>query len=331
MNNIMQTAIHIVLGILERSRQQVLIAKRHHSAHQGGRWEFPGGKVAAQETAQQALTRELAEELGIEVKRARPLIKINHQYPDRQVLLDVWQVQAFSGEPQGREGQPILWVTKEQLGQFDFPAANQPIIRAVQLPQRYVISGPFANQQDFINRFRQALTQGARLIQLRIKSVSLAEYIELASQAVALCRSLGAQLLLNSDSLQGQWQQVKELGAAGVHLTSRHLAKLAQRPLVEQLAEAKDWLVGCSCHQQADLFKAQQIGADFAVLSPVQVSQSHPQAVPLGWISFSQQVAQANLPVYALGGLGEQHLDLAWQAGAQGVAAISAFWLGDAC
>ena len=123
--------VHVAVGVIVDTRRQVLLALRPESSHQGGLWEFPGGKVEAGETVQQALVRELQEELAIVPIAMRPLLEIRHDYPDKSVLLDVWWVDAFEGEPEGREGQPIRWVATELLSDYAFPAANQPIVNAV--------------------------------------------------------------------------------------------------------------------------------------------------------------------------------------------------------
>ncbi|WP_339668739.1 8-oxo-dGTP diphosphatase MutT [Dasania marina] len=127
----MSQPVHVAVGVILNAQQQILIALRHDSSHQGGLWEFPGGKVEANESVQQALARELEEELGIITQRLQPLTQIHHDYGDKTVHLDVWWVTAFSGEPLGREGQPLKWVAAAELTAFDFPKANKPIIDAV--------------------------------------------------------------------------------------------------------------------------------------------------------------------------------------------------------
>jgi 8-oxo-dGTP diphosphatase len=95
-----------------------------------GAWEFPGGKQELGETRREALRRELYEELGIEIEAAEPFIELVHDYPDRSVFLDVWLVLAFSGEPHGREGQPLRWVAIEELGDAGLLEADRPIVEA---------------------------------------------------------------------------------------------------------------------------------------------------------------------------------------------------------
>jgi 8-oxo-dGTP diphosphatase len=123
--------IHVAVGVVRRSDGKILIARRPDHLHMGGRWEFPGGKVELGETVQQALTRELLEEVAIEVEQLQPLVEIQHEYAEKTVLLDTWQVTAFSGEAQGREGQETAWVAVQELNNYQFPDANQAIIAAI--------------------------------------------------------------------------------------------------------------------------------------------------------------------------------------------------------
>ena len=125
--------VHVAVGVICDADQRILIARRADHLHQGGLWEFPGGKVEAGETVQEALVRELQEELAIAVatEGCQPLTEIHHDYGDKAVLLDVWWVREFSGEPQGAEGQPLQWVEPNTLNDYPFPAANRAIIDAI--------------------------------------------------------------------------------------------------------------------------------------------------------------------------------------------------------
>ncbi len=123
--------VHVAVGVILDAGGRVLISRRDSNAHQGGLWEFPGGKVEPGETVQQALQRELLEELGIAIGPLIPLIEIHHDYGDKAVFLDVHVVREFSGEPQGLEGQPLAWVHAAEMQESHFPAANVPIIEAV--------------------------------------------------------------------------------------------------------------------------------------------------------------------------------------------------------
>ena len=121
----------VVAAILSECGQRVFIAKRNTNAHQGGLWEFPGGKKEAGESVVVALCRELEEEIAIKVVASQSLIKLSHDYGDKLVELDVYKVTEFTGEPRGAEGQETRWVPLSELKNFEFPAANQAIIQAL--------------------------------------------------------------------------------------------------------------------------------------------------------------------------------------------------------
>lgn len=123
--------IHVAVGVVINANQQILISLRAAHQHQGNRWEFPGGKVEAGESVMASLSRELTEELGIRVEQAEPLCVIEHTYSDKKVLLDVWWVTAISGQVQALEGQKWRWVPANTLADYEFPAANVPILKAI--------------------------------------------------------------------------------------------------------------------------------------------------------------------------------------------------------
>lgn len=119
------------MAILLSDEQKILTSWRQPHQHQGGLWEFPGGKRESEETMLDALKREILEELGVRVEQAEPFVRIDHDYGDKQVSLDVWLVSQFSGEPSGREGQPLRWQAVDELQADEFPAANVAIIDAL--------------------------------------------------------------------------------------------------------------------------------------------------------------------------------------------------------
>ena len=127
-----QRSIHVVAGVITDVRGRILLARRGEDSDLAGLWEFPGGKVESGESVRAALARELKEELGIELQSARPLIKVRHDYPDKQVLLDIWKVTRFHGEPFGKEGQECRWVPLAELHNYHFPDANGPIVARLQ-------------------------------------------------------------------------------------------------------------------------------------------------------------------------------------------------------
>jgi mutator protein MutT len=114
----------------------VLIAQRPEGKHMAGGWEFPGGKLEAGEERLAGLARELREELGISIETPRPLIRVRHAYPTREVLLDVWVVRRYAGEPMGLDGQALRWCAQDKLSTANLLPADQPIVAALQLPER---------------------------------------------------------------------------------------------------------------------------------------------------------------------------------------------------
>lgn len=296
-----------------------MITRRPEHVHQGGLWEFPGGKVEDGETVYEALGRELHEEVAIEILSARPLIRIHHDYPDKSVLLEVWRVDDFSGHAHGSEGQPLRWVWPGDLPEYEFPQANRPIVSAIRLPERYLITPePGPDEQGFLSSVSRALNTGISLLQLRAKSLSPESYLKLAHKVQQLCQKHDCRLVLNADP-----EMVEQVGAAGVHLSSQRFMGLSARPI------GKDFWLGASCHSLEEIEHAAAIDVDFAVLGPVANTSSHPDSRVLGWEGFFSLAEQASFPVYALGGMSQQYLSQAFINGGQGIAAISGLWPGD--
>jgi 8-oxo-dGTP diphosphatase len=302
--------LQVAVGVIKNPLGKILISRRHDHLHQGGLWEFPGGKIEASETAEIALSRELKEELSITVEAATPLITINHQYPDRFVQLQVFLVEQFSGEAKSCDDQPFKWIDPLELDHYTFPSANQPIITAARLPHYYAILDD-AEPDLLLPNLQKILNNGIKLIQARLKNLSAADITTFIDQAYGLCQLRQAILLVNS--------AVDYTGNIdGLHLTSHHLMGLDLRP-----ANTK-WLAA-SCHNLEQLVHAQNLGVDFVVLAPVLATQTHPEATSLGWAQFTELVSKVNLPVYALGGMTTSSLSVARQSGGQGIAAIRAF------
>ncbi len=315
----MPGVVHVAAAALIDPDDRVLLARRHPDSHQGGLWEFPGGKLKSGETVTDGLYRELHEELGIELSGHRPLIQVTHQYSDLRVLLDVHLVEAWHGEPIGREGQPLVWVARSALGDYPMPAADKPIVSALKLPAVYLITPPQVDRPiTFLDALEASLQQGARLVQLRLFDITQSTLRELGRAACELCHGHQARVLLNGDP-----ETAATIGADGVHLSSRALWAAKTRPV------AAGHLLAASCHSPEDLDEAERLDADFALLSPVLPTRSHPDADPLGWDRFASWVSRANLPVYALGGMYPDLLATAWQHGGQGIAGIRGLWHGD--
>ena len=125
--------LHVVAAAIFNKQGNLLIAQRPLDKHMGGLWEFPSGKVEAGEAVTDALCRELDEELGIHPLSWEPLISIEHAYPEKTVLLDVWIVKDFHGEAHDWKGQAVRWVALNMLDRFEFSEANPGIIEALNI------------------------------------------------------------------------------------------------------------------------------------------------------------------------------------------------------
>jgi 8-oxo-dGTP diphosphatase len=308
--------LHIAVGVVSDAAGRILISERKPDCAYAGQWEFPGGKCEPGEEVEQALTRELREELDIEVQSSRPLIRLSHRYSDRHVLLDTWRVTAWQGRPAAREGQRFDWVAPMSLDRYPMLAANRPIVRAVQLPASYLITPvPGPDSSAFLAALDRSLAAGVRMVRLRAPQLSRDAYQSLARACLQSCRRAGTWLLLDRDA-----GMVEDLGADGLHLTVAALATATTRPL-----QAGQWLAA-SCHARPDLERAIALGIDFAVLGPVACTPSHPDHPGIGWEQFGRITGDLAVPVYGIGGLGLADLEAAWGHRAQGIAAIHGLW-----
>jgi 8-oxo-dGTP diphosphatase len=127
----MTDAVRVVAGVLRDSHGRILIAQRPAGKHMAGFWEFPGGKIARGESAEQALARELTEEIGVAMQRCHPLLQLRHDYTDRVVELDVFVVDDYRGIPMSREAQALKWVMASELGGEPLLPADRPIVDAL--------------------------------------------------------------------------------------------------------------------------------------------------------------------------------------------------------
>jgi 8-oxo-dGTP diphosphatase len=309
--------MHVMAAVMHDAEGRVLLAQRPEGKHLAGMWEFPGGKLERDEAPLAGLARELREELGIELQRAEPLIRVPRRYVDRELLLDTWQTDQWHGVPQSLEGQALQWLAPARIDPSILTPADRAILQAWRLPHRYSIT-PLEVKPDqcgaWFERIGRAIERGERLIQLRLPLWPREQVRELAAALLPLARRHGTELLLHGD-IDGALM----LGI-GVQLKSAQLATLSTRPL--PLSQP----VGASCHDAAHLTQAETIAADFATLSPIAAAHDLPQRPPLGWHRFHTWAESAALPVYALGGMAPSHIIQARQCSGQGVAGIREFW-----
>ena len=318
--------VEVAAAVLQKPDGTFLLAQRPPGKIWAGYWEFPGGKIEPGETPYHALVRELREELGITVTTAYPWLTRVYTYPHATVKLNFFRVTAWSGELHPHEGQQFAWQSPAALRYLranggdaatvsPMLPANAPIMRALSLPTLYAISNVAElGEVEFMRRLEAALGKGFRLVQLREKNYARDALRALALKMLPLIRQHDARLIINADI-----ELAKEIGADGVQLTGAQLAELSVRPDV-------DWC-GASCHNAEELRRAEQLGCDFVLLSPVLATQSHPGAPHLGWENFAAISAGSSIPVYALGGLTHADMQAAWQHGAHGVALLRQAWL----
>ncbi len=307
--------LHVAVAIIKNPNQEVLVALRPPGSHQGNLWEFPGGKLESGETVFSALQREVHEEIGLRVRKAYPFIKIQHDYGDKRVLLDVWQVTEFDGEATGHEGQKIQWLPPADMNYRQFPKANHRIINLLQLPTRMAITPQFevfSQLSAYLGSFERP---DAQAVQIRQKQLTHDQLLDWTHRSLKILSGCGPRLILN-----GPFTLEEDLPPeVGLHLTSIELARL-QASVGERLR-----LVGCSCHSSQELTKAEALGFDYALLSPVAPTGEYPDKSLLGWSGFEELAATVSLPVYALGGMKPSDLRLALARGAVGIAGIGAF------
>ena len=310
----MARIVEVAAAVLEKADGTFLLAQRPEGKIWAGYWEFPGGKVEAGERAIDALIRELREELGIEASTVYPWITRVFTYPHATVRLSFFRVTEWRGEPYPHEGQQFSWQMAQDVGVAPILPANEPILRALELPHLYAISNVAElGEAAFMMRMEAALQNGLRQILLREKSMARDELRALGLKVVDMARNYGARVLVSGDAALAQ-----EIGADGVHLTSGQLAGCAERPA--------NLLCAASCHSADELRRAELIGCNFALLSPVLPTASHPGAAHLGWQNFAAIAAGASIPVYALGGLTHADMTKAWSCGAHGIALLRQAW-----
>jgi 8-oxo-dGTP diphosphatase len=306
--------VEVAAAVITRPDGCFLLGQRPAGKVYAGYWEFPGGKIEAGEAPLPALTRELHEELGIEVETAYSWLTRDYDYAHAAVRLRFFRVVKWSGTLRGRESQRFVWQSPDAISVDPLLPANAPILRALRLPPVYAIThAAVLGQPELLRRLEQALARGLRLVQVREKELREGELRDFAARVIGLAHAHGARVLVN-----GNLQLARELGADGVHLTSAQLKATRLRP---DLA-----LVGASCHDADELARAQALGADLAVLGPVAPTPSHPGAAGLGWTRLAALLKDCPLPVYALGGLRPTDLETAWRHGAHGISMMRGAW-----
>jgi len=298
--------------MLRAAGSEFLLARRPEGKVYAGYWEFPGGKVEPGETVREALVRELREELGISVTVCSPWLTRVFTYPHATVRLNFWRVTAWDGEigiTAPLEHSAVDWQKCGKSASVSpILPANDPILKALALPTTMAITmGEIEGVERQLERLEEALDKGLRLIQVRDKGWPAAQRLWFAEAVTRIARQRGAIVLINDDE-----EIARQVGADGVNLTATRLKACARRPDF-------DW-VGASCHTAGELARAAELSLDYALLSPVLPTATHPDAAYLSWDGFSNLIEGCPLPVFALGGMKNDMLAAAQARGAHGIA-----------
>lgn len=309
-----ETIIPVVAAVIRHRNGRVLVASRAAGKSLAGMFEFPGGKLKPGEDAFTGLQRELREELGIELTSARRLIQYPYAYPDKTVQLEFWLVEDFDQDVEAREGQDLKWVDVPGLLECGLLPADASVITAMQLPTRLAITPDLDDPAQVVAGTRQLLAAGYTLVQFRQTHWDGKTFRACLERLLDVAGTSAVHVMPNCPP-----EIAIQAGCKGLHLNAHRLRNLKARP------EGLEWL-SASVHDADEIRKAEQLGVDFLLLGPVQSTATHPAALPMGWKAFASLANSTTLPVFALGGLAEEDLQTAWSHGAQGIAAITAFW-----
>lgn len=340
----------VVLAVLpagqdQQGRPQFWLERRPDGAHLGGMLAFPGGKCAANELPQDALARELVEELGILPQEPRLLMEIPWVYSvcthdsghdlgaqPKHLRLTVYRVDHWHGELHGHEGQSVMPYSLDCKQPDDWiralPPANRGIVAALCLPPRVAITAACSAGEagygrwhraliKMVDALRQRFGQNSAIVQIRPdRDLSMDQWVA----AVHATQAAGFPAWVNADL-----NTALRCHADGVHLNRHRLASVDKDELRQWQAEGRQ--VSASGHSFEEVQCANELGVDALLISPVLPTQSHPDASGIGWAGFAELTRAAAMPTYALGGLSDAHLIQVQSLAGQGVAAIRAYWV----
>lgn len=357
--------VNVAVAVIHH-KEQYLLGFRNAAQHQGNRYEFVGGKIDDNESAEEAVIREVAEETGIKIHNNTvvKLGRLHHDYGDKQVSLQVYKIELTTQQYEqhkhsqyGLEGQALTWVDKSELlaGKYHLPAANKTILEWLSVPTKIVITYPlshFSANADPVAawlQYHQENLVATAWVYVRIKEAAseniAAQLIRLRPDMLAIIPHSNDRQYLDSQYLDNEDSTTKDMSTfnqvVAYHLTHTVLMQWFDNTQ-EISASTSDQLLSVthplivSCHDAASLHAANKLASARleqqlppvigAFLSPVLTTQTHPDTEPLGWETWSVLAQLADMPVIGLGGLSPMMIDQALQCGGVSVAGIRQFF-----
>ncbi|MFM6906507.1 MAG: thiamine phosphate synthase [Acinetobacter tjernbergiae] len=294
--------VDVAIAILLH-KSKVLVGWRQANQHQGNKHEFPGGKVEQGETPEQACRREIYEEVGIGLKDWHIFDMIQHEYDDIIVNLHLFHAYV-PDELLNQIHQPWAWYHRDQLARLNFPKANAVIL------QRLIWSHLIK-----INDRIAALPQSNAQLYWRVQTGE----IEKIEQQLRTLNDVQRQKLILNIDLWRELNTALQTEIDTIHLKQSQLMGLNKGELII----GKRFIA--ACHDAVSLQHAHHIGCDAVFLSPVNSTETHPNAKVLGWDDFAVLAKDSNIPVFALGGVAPENLEQAQKHHAYGLAGIRQF------
>jgi 8-oxo-dGTP diphosphatase len=297
----------VAVGVLVRADGAVLLADRPPGKPYAGHWEFPGGKIEPGETVEQALERELREELGVRIEDSQPWTVIEHDYPHAYVRLHFRRIHRWSGTPRPLEGQRLVFLAPGAPPPAPLLPAAVPPLRWLQLPPVTSWSAQTAaTAEQALQWLDAALARGLRQILWHEPALDPAQRGPTLAACAARARAFGARLLVDSRTVGAGG--APEEAADGCYLAVDALRAARVRP-------DAPW-VGAGVRDRADRERAAALGCDFAVVE----SDAAADGVAAPPAALAELCRATPLPLYLPRPLGAADLDWACRAGAQGLA-----------
>lgn len=352
------TAIVNVAVAVIHYKDQYLLGFRNAAQHQGNRYEFVGGKIDHDESAEQAIIREVAEETGIAIhdNTVVKLGRLHHDYGDKQVSLQVYKIELTAPQYEqykhcqyGLEGQALIWVDKSDLlaGKYHLPAANKTILEWLSIPATIAITYPlshFSTHSDpaaaWLQYHRENLIAES-WVYIRVKTAVsenlVGQLVHQRPDIVAIVPYDDKSALLDVDDLTTKDTSIHPQVIAH-HVTHGALMQwfdnIQNNSSSDPLIPSTHSLI-VSCHDVASMHAVNQLASIRlqqqlppvigAFLSPVLATQTHPETKPLGWGTWSELAQLADMPVIGLGGLSPIMIAQALKYGGISVAGIRQF------